>query len=96
MRRGLGLILACVLAGCAGDDAAEIAAVRAATMAGPPIPWEELDIHPALAARPCLVTTLVSRTGSVLGYCRDGRQCRTMDWRPIEDGCRATRSAARN
>jgi hypothetical protein len=92
-------ILGClVLAGCAGPSTeAELAVVRAATMAGDPIPWEELDIHPALVRRPCTVSTLVSRTGTAVGYCRDGRHCRTMDWRPVEDGCRpAQRSTAWN
>ena len=93
------LILGCLaLAACAGGPAEEdLAAVRAATMAGAPIPWEELDIHPTLMRRPCTVSTLVSRDGTPVGYCRDGRYCRTMDWRPVEDGCRpAQRSAARN
>ena len=84
------LILGCLaLAACAGGPAEEdLAAVRAATMAGAPIPWEELDIHPTLMRRPCTVSTLVSR---------DGRYCRTMDWRPVEDGCRPVqRSAAWN
>jgi hypothetical protein len=93
------LILGCLaLAACAGGPAEEdLAAVRAATMAGAPIPWEELDIHPTLMRRPCTVSTLVSRDGTPVGYCRDGRYCRTMDWRPVEDGCRPVqRSAARN
>ena len=44
------MILGCLaLAACAGGPAEEeLAAVRAATMAGAPIPWEELDIHPTL------------------------------------------------
>jgi hypothetical protein len=47
--------------------------------------------------RPCTVSTLVSRDGTPVGYCRDGRYCRTMDWRPVEDGCRPVqRSAAWN
>jgi len=93
------MILGCLaLAACAGGPAEEdLAAVRAATMAGAPIPWEELDIHPTLMRRPCTVSTLVSRDGTPVGYCRDGRHCRTMDWRPVEDGCRPVqRSAARN
>ncbi|MCZ8146521.1 MAG: hypothetical protein O9325_01540 [Roseomonas sp.] len=84
------------LVACAGPED-DLAQVRAATMAGDPIPWEELDIHPALMRRPCTVSTLVSRDGTPVGYCRDGRHCRTMDWRPVEDACRpAQRSAAWN
>ena len=93
------MILGCLaLAACAGGPAEEdLAAVRAATMAGAPIPWEELDIHPTLMRRPCTVSTLVSRDGTPVGYCRDGRYCRTMDWRRVEDGCRPVqRSAAWN
>ena len=96
------VILGCLaLAGCADGAEEDLAAVRAATMAGEPIPWEELDIHPALMRRPCTVSTLVSRAGTPVGYCRDGRHCRTMDWRPVEDGCRPVaapprRSAAWN
>ena len=92
-------ILGCLaLAACTGGAAEdELAAVRAATMAGDPIRWADLDIHPTLMRRPCAVSTLVSRDGTPVGYCRDGRRCRTMDWRPVEDGCRpAQRSAARN
>ena len=83
-------ILACLVpAACAGPaQQMELAEVRAATMSGPAISWEELDIHPTLLRRPCSVSTLVSRSGATVGYCTDGRQCRTMDWRPVEDGCR--------
>ena len=93
-------ILVCLgLAACTDPaQEAELAEVRAATMAGPAISWEELDIHPALIRRSCSVSTLVSRSGATVGYCTDGRQCRTMDWRPVEDGCRPEQRlrAARN
>ena len=87
--RHASVLASLLLAACAGPaEERELAEVRAATMSGPVITWEELDIHPTLTRRPCAVTTLVSRSGATVGYCTDGRQCRTMDWRPVEDGCR--------
>ena len=78
-----------VLAGCtAGGEDPDLAAVRAVTMSGPRITWDELDIHPTLRARACAVSTLVDRYGTTVGYCEGRRSCRTMDWRPVEDGCR--------
>lgn len=82
------------LAGCAGQEE-DLAAVRAVTMSGPALSWEDLDVHPTLKARACAVTTLVNRSGMPVGYCHEGRNCRTMDWRPVEDGCRLQRSAGR-
>ena len=81
-----------LLAGCTSyseqeQAGADIAAVRAITMAGPATSWEELDIHPQLIARACSVDTLVNRSGDVVGYCQAGQNCRTMDWRPIEAAC---------
>ncbi len=90
--RLLLLLPALVLAGCAMSEAdrqaeAEVAAVRQASMSGPSVTWEELKIHPSLVAHACSVSTLVNTSGQVVGYCRAGRQCRTMDWRPVAAGC---------
>jgi hypothetical protein len=90
--RLLLLLPALVLAGCAMSKAdpqaeAELAAVRQVSMSGPALSWEQLDIHPTLAARPCSVSTLVNTRGQIVGYCQAGRQCRTMDWRPVAAGC---------
>ncbi len=90
--RLLFLLPALVLAGCAMSEAdrqaeAELAAVRQVSMSGPSVTWEELNIHPSLIAHACSVGTLVNTGGQVVGYCRGGRQCRTMDWRPIAPGC---------
>jgi hypothetical protein len=96
--RRVGILVCLVLGACAGPaQELELTEVRAATMSGPAISWEELDIHPALVRRPCSVSTLVTRSGATVGYCTDGRLCRTMDWRPVEDGCRPQQlRAARN
>ena len=90
--RLLLLLPAFLLAGCAMSEAdrqaeADLAAVRQVSMSGPSVTWEELHIHPALVARACSVGTLMNTSGQVVGYCRGGRQCRTMDWRPIAPGC---------
>jgi len=90
--RVLFLLPALLLAGCAMSEAdrqaeAELAAVRQVSMSGPSVTWEDLNIHPALVAHACSVSTLVNAGGQVVGYCRGGRQCRTMDWRPIAPGC---------
>jgi len=81
-----------LLTGCASysdqeQAGADLAAVRAITMAGPATTWEEMDVHPQLIARACSVDTLVNRNGDVVGYCQAGQNCRTMDWRPIEAAC---------
>jgi hypothetical protein len=81
-----------LLTGCASyseqeQAGADLAAVRAITMAGPATTWEEMDVHPQLIARACSVDTLVNRNGDVVGYCTGGQNCRTMDWRPVEAAC---------
>ena len=83
-----------LLAGCTSyaeqeRAGAELAAVRAITMAGPSLSWEEMGVHPQLIARACSVDTLVNRSGDVVGYCTGGQTCRTMDWRPVEAACDA-------
>ena len=90
--RLLLLLPALVLAGCAMSEAdrqaeAELATVRQASMSSPALTWEELNIHPTLVAHPCSVGTLVNASRQIVGYCRAGRQCRTMDWRPVVAGC---------
>jgi hypothetical protein len=90
--RLLLLLPALVLAGCAMSEAdrqaeAQLAAVRQVSMSGPALSWAELNIHPTLVANACSVGTLVNTSGQVVGYCRAGRQCRTMDWRPVAAGC---------
>jgi hypothetical protein len=89
MRPYLILLLPLLAAGCAGSQApdADLAAVRAVSMATRPFSWQELRVHPTLRQRACVVSTLVNESGTVVGYCQAGRQCRTMDWRPVEDGC---------
>jgi hypothetical protein len=77
-----------LLVGCGTSDVdADLASVHAVTMSGPAISWQDLRVHPVLAQRACAVSTLVNDSGTVVGYCSNGRQCRTMDWRPIADGC---------
>jgi hypothetical protein len=90
--RLLFLLPAFALAACATADPqdtseADLAAVRQVTMSGPSLTWAELRVHPALLRRACAVGTLVNADGQTIGYCQGGRQCRTMDWRPIEAGC---------
>ncbi|MGG5811324.1 hypothetical protein [Falsiroseomonas sp. CW058] len=91
MPRMVAIAAALLLAACTGaaDDAAQsdIEAARAVTMSGPAVSWEALGVHPGLQARACGVSTLVTAGGEVVGYCTGGRRCRTMDWRPVEDGC---------
>lgn len=91
MRRFI-LLSAIVLAGCTAADPAppvspDVLALRAVTMAGPSLSWQELRIHPELQRRACAVTTLVNVNHQVVGYCSGGQQCRTNDWRPVEAGC---------
>jgi hypothetical protein len=74
-------------AGCSSPDDADVMAARAISMSTPALSWEQLGVHPALRQRPCAVSTLVSEQGQVVGYCTGGRSCRTMDWRPVTDGC---------
>lgn len=90
--RSLFLLPVLALAACAtadpqGSGEADLAAVRQVTMSGPSVSWAELRVHPALLARACSVSTLINEDGQTIGYCQGGRQCRTMDWRPIEAGC---------
>jgi hypothetical protein len=92
IRWGIGLVTTLgLLAGCAspfnGGPSPDELAARAITMSGPVVSWEVLGVHPALAARPCGVSTLVNSNGQVVGYCSRGQRCRTMDWRPVEDRC---------
>ena len=87
--RATTLFLLTALAGCAGDESPDVIAARAVSMSTPAVSWEELRVHPALMQRACAVSTLVNENGQVVGYCQGGRQCRTMDWRPILDGCDA-------
>lgn len=80
------------LSACAGSDnagpsEADLGAVRRVSMSGPSLSWDDLRIHAALKQRACSVTTLVNVDGQVVGYCRAGRECRTMDWRPVAAGC---------
>ena len=91
--RLLLLLPALVLAGCAmsGVDRqaeAELAAVRQVSMSGPSVTWAEWKIHPSLVVHACSVSTLVNTSGQVVGHCRGGRYCWTMDWRPVGPGCR--------
>lgn len=89
MRSLAFLLIPLLAAGCADTETVspEVAAVRAVTMATTPVSWHELRIHPTLRRNACATTTLVNESGTTVGYCRNGRQCRTNDWRPIEDGC---------
>lgn len=81
------LALLVTTAACVAPDSQDLAAVRAVSMSGPALTWDELRIHPALQYRACAVSTLVNVDREVVGYCAGGRQCRTLDWRPVEDGC---------
>jgi hypothetical protein len=81
------MAVALAAAGCSSTDDADIRAARAVSMSTPAVSWEQLNVHPALRQRPCGVSTLVSEQGQVVGYCDGGRSCRTMDWRPVLDGC---------
>ncbi|SDB60342.1 hypothetical protein [Belnapia rosea] len=90
--RLLLLLPALVLAGCAMSEAerqaeADQAAMRQASMSGPSLTWEELHVHPTVIRHACSISTLVNTNGQVVGYCRAGRQCRTMDWHPVAPGC---------
>jgi hypothetical protein len=88
MSRLLALGALALLAGCSTlDSEQDAAAVRAVTMSGPAVSWQELRVHPVMMQHACAVSTLVNDTGAVVGYCSQGRQCRTLDWRPIADGC---------
>ena len=88
MRSFLPLVALALLGGCGLSQAdADLAAVRAVTMSGPAVSWSDLRVHTALGQRACAVSTLVNDSGTVVGYCNGGRQCRTMDWRPVLDGC---------
>ena len=80
-------LAACATAEPQGSGEADLAAVRLVTMSGPSVSWAELRVHPALQSRACSVSTLINEEGQTIGYCQGGRQCRTMDWRPIEAGC---------
>ena len=80
-------LAACATADPQGPAEADLAAVRQVTMSGPSLSWQEMRVHPALQRSACAVSTLVNTEGQVVGYCQGGRQCRTMDWRPIEPGC---------
>lgn len=88
--RATTLFLLAGLAGCAASESPDVIAARAVSMSTPAVSWEDLRIHPALMQRACAVSTLVNQDGQVVGYCQGGRQCRTMDWRPILDGCDTT------
>jgi hypothetical protein len=90
--RFLLLLPGLVLAGCAVTEAdrqaeANAARIRQAAMSGPALTWEELNVHPTLVAHSCSVGTLVNADRQVVGYCRGGRLCRTLDWRPVAPGC---------
>ena len=88
--RFTSLVLLAALTACAAEPAApdpQEAAVRAVTLSTPALSWDALRIHPALRQRACAVSTLVNEDGQTVGYCERGRQCRTNDWRPVEDGC---------
>ncbi|MDI3309007.1 MAG: hypothetical protein QJR07_18150 [Acetobacteraceae bacterium] len=85
--RATTLFLLMGLAGCAASESPDVIAARAVSMSTPAVSWQELRVHPALMQRACAVSTLVNEDGQVVGYCRGGRQCRTMDWRPVLDGC---------
>lgn len=80
-------LVACATADPQGSSEADLAAVRQVTMSGPSVSWSEMRVHPALLRNACAVSTLVNTEGQTIGYCQGGRQCRTMDWRPIEPGC---------
>jgi hypothetical protein len=89
MIRATMIASALLLGACAAGDGIDedVAAARAISMSGPKLSWSELGVPASLQARACGVYTLVNGSGQAVGYCTRGQQCRTMDWRPVEDGC---------
>jgi hypothetical protein len=93
------LLVAFSLAGCATawepaslplnagpERTAECEAKGLAWTNSRPLTWQQLQIHPNLAARPDRVNTLITADGRTVGYCTRGCGCRTNDWRRVADG----------
>jgi hypothetical protein len=88
----LPALLACTEPAPPTAAEADLQATRVVSLSGQAVSWEELRVHPALLQRPCSVGTLVNEEAQIIGYCSRGKQCRTNDWRPVLDGCEASRS----
>jgi hypothetical protein len=88
----LPALLACTEPAPPTAAEADLQATRVVSLSGQALSWEDLRVHPALLQRPCSVGTLVNEEAQIIGYCSRGKQCRTNDWRPVLDGCEASRS----